>query len=55
MTSVIQEQLRRLGIAVDIVPLDPKGLQQRWIAGDYDAIYFGLQSSSTDPRSSTSG
>ncbi len=49
VTSVVQEQLRRLGIAVDIVPLDPKGLQQRWIAGDYDAIYFGLQSSSTDP------
>ncbi len=49
VTSVIQEQLRRLGIAVDIIPLDPKGLQQRWIAGDYDAIYFGLQSSSTDP------
>ncbi len=49
VTSVVQDQLRRLGIAVDIVPLDPKGLQQRWIAGDYDAIYFGLQSSSTDP------
>jgi peptide/nickel transport system substrate-binding protein len=49
VASVLQEQLRLLGIAVDIVPLDPKGLQQRWIAGDYDAIYFGLQSSSTDP------
>jgi peptide/nickel transport system substrate-binding protein len=49
VASVLQEQLRQLGIAVDIVPLDPKGLQQRWIAGDYDAIYFGLQSSSTDP------
>jgi peptide/nickel transport system substrate-binding protein len=44
-----QEQLRQLGVAVDIVPLDPKGLQQRWIAGDFDAIYFGLQTSSTDP------
>jgi peptide/nickel transport system substrate-binding protein len=49
VASVLQEQLRLLGIAVDIVPLDPKGLQQRWMAGDYDAIYFGLQSSSTDP------
>ena len=49
VASVLQEQLRQLGIAVDIVPLDPKGLHQRWIAGDYDAIYFGLQTSSTDP------
>ncbi len=49
VSSVLQEQLRQLGIVVDIVPLDPKGLQTRWIAGDYDTIYFGLQTSSTDP------
>ncbi len=49
VSSVLQEQLRQLGVTVDIVPLDPKGLQQRWIAGDYEAIYFGLQTSSTDP------
>jgi peptide/nickel transport system substrate-binding protein len=49
VASVLQEQLRQIGIVVDIVPLDPKGLQQRWINGDFDAIYFGLQTSSTDP------
>jgi peptide/nickel transport system substrate-binding protein len=49
VVSVLQEQLRQLGIAVDIVKLDPGGLGQRWKAGDYDAIYFGLQASSTDP------
>jgi peptide/nickel transport system substrate-binding protein len=49
VSSVLQEQLRQLGILVDIVPLDPGGLRQRWMAGDYDAIYFGLQTSSTDP------
>ncbi len=49
VVSVLQEQLRKLGILVDIVPLDPGGLRQRWIAGDYDAIYFGLQTSTTDP------
>jgi peptide/nickel transport system substrate-binding protein len=49
VSSVLQEQLRQIGIVVDIVPLDPKGLQTRWIAGDYDTIYFGLQTSSTDP------
>ncbi len=49
VSSVLQEQLRKLGIAVDIVPLDPRGIFQRWTAGDYEAIYFGLQASSTDP------
>jgi peptide/nickel transport system substrate-binding protein len=49
VSSMIQEQLRQLGVGVDIVPLDPGGLFQRWQAGDYDAIYFGLQASSTDP------
>jgi peptide/nickel transport system substrate-binding protein len=49
VSSVLQEQLRQLGIAVDIVALDPGGIFQRWKAGDYDAIYFALQASSTDP------
>jgi peptide/nickel transport system substrate-binding protein len=49
VSSVIQEQLRQLGIGVDIVALDPGGIFQRWQAGDYDAIYFALGASSTDP------
>lgn len=47
--SVIQAQLKRAGIAVDVVPLDPGSLVQRFAAGDYDAIYFGVEASSTDP------
>jgi peptide/nickel transport system substrate-binding protein len=49
VSSVLQEQLRQLGLQIDVVSLDPNGIRQRWLAGDYDAIYFGLQSSSTDP------
>jgi peptide/nickel transport system substrate-binding protein len=49
VTTVVQEQLRQLGFRVDVVPLDPGGIFQRWSAGDYDAILFGLQASSTDP------
>lgn len=49
VVSVLQSQLRPLGIAVDIVALDQGGLFQRWSSGDYDAMYFGLQASSTDP------
>jgi peptide/nickel transport system substrate-binding protein len=49
VASVIQEQLRQLGLTVDIVALDQGGLFQRWSAGDWDTMYFGLQASSTDP------
>ena len=47
--AVLQEQLRQVGIAVDVVALDPPALVQRWTQGDYDSIYFGMQSSATDP------
>jgi peptide/nickel transport system substrate-binding protein len=49
VVSVLQSQLRPLGISIDIVALDQGGLFQRWSSGDYDAMYFGLQASSTDP------
>jgi peptide/nickel transport system substrate-binding protein len=47
--AVLQEQLRQIGIGVDLVTLDPAGIVQRWSKGDYDSIYFGVQASSTDP------
>ena len=49
VVSMVQDHLRALGIGVDVVPLDQRGLFQRWSAGEYDAMYFGLQASSTDP------
>ena len=47
--SYIQDQLRQAGLTVDIVATDPRSLFGRFAAGDYDAIYFYLQSSATDP------
>jgi peptide/nickel transport system substrate-binding protein len=47
--AMLQEQLRQIGITVDVVGLDPGGLAERWQKGDYDAIYFGVQNSQTDP------
>lgn len=47
--SMIQEQLRQVGLTVDVVGMDPGGLGQRWQRGDYDSIYFGVQNSQTDP------
>jgi peptide/nickel transport system substrate-binding protein len=49
VVAVVQEQLRQVGIAVDVVPLDPNALFQRYSEGNYDSIYFGIQASATDP------
>jgi peptide/nickel transport system substrate-binding protein len=49
VATVIQEQLRRVGIGVDVAALEPRSLFQRFASGDYDAIYFGFQTSSLDP------
>jgi peptide/nickel transport system substrate-binding protein len=47
--AVLQEQLRRAGIVVDVTGLEPNALVERWSRADYDAIYFGVQASATDP------
>jgi peptide/nickel transport system substrate-binding protein len=49
--AVIQSQLRRLGVMVDIVGTDTGAIVQRWAAGRYDAIYFGVEATSYDPAS----
>lgn len=47
--AVLQEQLRQAGLVVDLTGLDPGALFERWSRGDYDTVYFGAQSSATDP------
>jgi peptide/nickel transport system substrate-binding protein len=47
--TMIQEQLRQIGIAVDIVALDPQSIFGRFGAGDYESIYYGFQASAFDP------
>jgi peptide/nickel transport system substrate-binding protein len=47
--SMIQQHLRQVGIAVDLVTMDPGSIRQRAMSGDYDAIYYGFQASATDP------
>jgi peptide/nickel transport system substrate-binding protein len=49
VVAVLQEQLRQAGVVVDIVPLDQGALFERFSKGDYDAIYYGIQSSGIDP------
>ena len=47
--AMIQEHLRQVGIAVDVARLDQGALFQLWQSGQYDSIYFGVQSSAMDP------
>ncbi len=49
VSSVIQDQLRRIGLPVDVVPVETGLLQSRWAKGDYDAIYYGIHSDAVDP------
>ena len=49
-TDMVQEQLRQVGIKVDVVKLDATGVRQRFTAGDYETIYFGVRlTSGPDP------
>jgi peptide/nickel transport system substrate-binding protein len=47
--AFIQEDLRRAGLAVDVVALDVGSLIDRYNRADYEAIYFGTNSTDTDP------
>lgn len=49
IASMLQQQLRQVGLAADVVGLDTQSLQMRARSGDYDAIFYGFQTSSTDP------
>jgi peptide/nickel transport system substrate-binding protein len=48
-SAVVQEQLRQVGVAVDVVALDQPAVVERFTTGDYEAIYFGASSNSKDP------
>ena len=47
--ALIQAHLKEVGIAVDVVTMEQRAVQQSSQKGDYDAIYFGTQASSLDP------
>jgi peptide/nickel transport system substrate-binding protein len=47
--TILQEQLRQVGIAVDVAGLDPNSLFPRFASGDYEAMLYGFQASALDP------
>lgn len=52
MAAVIQEDLAKLGMNVQIAPIDFQGLTERWTSSyDYDCILQGLSLTALDPSS----
>ncbi len=49
VAAMVQEQLKQIGVTLDIVPADPSSLGANWARGTYDAIFHGFQASATDP------
>ncbi|MBC7900133.1 MAG: ABC transporter substrate-binding protein [Saprospiraceae bacterium] len=50
MAAVIQEDLAKLGIKMQVVPVESQALSPRWSKTfDYDAILFGLAVTGTEP------
>jgi len=39
-SAVIRDELKKIGLVVDVVPLDANALIQRLLSAKYDAIYF---------------
>ena len=48
-TAVLRDELARVGIALDIVPLELGAMIQRMLASDYDAIYYRPVTTDMDP------
>ena len=51
VATALQEDLRAVGLGVDLVLLDVGSLIDRFEQGDYDAIFFGVAAGDTDPSS----
>jgi peptide/nickel transport system substrate-binding protein len=47
--AFIRDELRVVGVSVDIVGLEAGAVQERWQSGNYDAIYQRLLTTDTDP------
>jgi len=47
--AFLRDELKKIGLAVDVVPLEVGALVDRMTKGDYDALYFRFITSDTDP------
>ena len=47
--EVIKDQLRQIGLQADVERKDTRSMIDAWSKGEYDAIYFAVESDSQDP------
>ncbi|MCX6551959.1 MAG: ABC transporter substrate-binding protein, partial [Acidobacteria bacterium] len=47
--AFIRDELKKVGLAVDVVPLEVGALVDRMTKGEYDALYFRFLTTDTDP------
>ena len=45
----LRDELKKIGIGVDVTAVDPAALRSRWQKGDYEAIYDRIAVTDTDP------
>jgi peptide/nickel transport system substrate-binding protein len=50
--TVVVEALRQLGIAVDVVPLEPNVVRQHVVGGDFEAAFIQFAATDLDPAMS---
>jgi peptide/nickel transport system substrate-binding protein len=47
--TVIREEMKKVGVVVDVVTLDSSQVVQRFLAGQYDAVYYNATKTDLDP------
>ncbi|HEV3057036.1 MAG TPA: ABC transporter substrate-binding protein [Vicinamibacterales bacterium] len=47
--SVVRDELRKIGVVMDVAALDGGAVIERIVSGKYDAVYFNPQATDTDP------
>jgi peptide/nickel transport system substrate-binding protein len=47
--AVIREELKKIGLMVDVVTLDSSQVVQRFLGGQYDAVYYNATKTDLDP------
>ena len=50
--SVVRDDLRQVGIAVDLVALEPNSILPRVMSGDFDAVFINFTATDADPAMS---
>ena len=48
-SSLLRDELRKIGVAVDVVPLETNALIDRMLRGDFESIFFNYAATDLDP------